>query len=98
MRGEQKVNGLAVLIYRAIEIAPLTFDLDVRLVQPPAHPYWTLAPMERLLELRAIFDDSPVEGIQLNKLNTRRIKAKGWTGTGARPVESPAGFHETGRR
>jgi hypothetical protein len=26
------------------------------------------------------------EGIQLNKLNTRRIKAKGWTGTCARPL------------
>ena len=62
MLGEQKVNGLAVLIDRSIQIAPLPLDLDVRLVHPPANPHRTLAPMEGLLELRAIFDDPAVHG------------------------------------
>src|SRR6266446_4621142 len=57
---EQKVYGVAMFIHRTIQIASLAFHLDVRLVHPPADPHWTLAPMERLLELRAIFDDPPV--------------------------------------
>jgi hypothetical protein len=60
--GEQKVNALAVFIHRPLQIAPLPLHLDVRLVHPPAHPHRTLAPMEGLLELRAIFDDPPVNG------------------------------------
>src|SRR5262249_16428087 len=62
MLGEQKVNGLALLIDRTIEIAPLALHLDVCLVHPPAHPHGTLAPMKRLLELGAIFDDPSVNG------------------------------------
>src|SRR5262245_64103591 len=48
---EQKVNRLAMLIHGAIEIAPLAFDPDVRLVQALAHPYRPLAVVERRLQL-----------------------------------------------
>jgi hypothetical protein len=33
--GEQKVDGLAFFVDGAVEIRPLAFDLDVRLVHPP---------------------------------------------------------------
>src|SRR5262249_13303956 len=46
--GEQKVNGLTGLIHRAIEIVPLTFDLDIGLVHPPTHPHRALPAMKRL--------------------------------------------------
>src|SRR5262249_32129576 len=57
-----KVNGLAMFVHGAIEVVPLALHLDVGLVHPPADPHWTLAPMERLLQLRAVFDDPPVNG------------------------------------
>src|SRR4030095_2900502 len=60
--GEQKVNGLAMFVHRAVEIAPLALHLDVGLVHPPADPHWTLAPMKRLFELWTIFDDPPING------------------------------------
>src|SRR5262252_8550723 len=62
MLGEQKVNGLAVLIDRSIQIAPLPLDLDVGLVQPPADPYRAFTPVKRLFQQRAIFDGPPVDG------------------------------------
>ena len=37
--GEQDVDGLAVLVDAAIEILPLTLDLDMRLVHPPTLDY-----------------------------------------------------------
>jgi hypothetical protein len=40
MRGEQKVNGLAVLISLPIPIAPLTLDLAVRLVRKLGGNTW----------------------------------------------------------
>jgi hypothetical protein len=40
MLGEQKVNGLAVLIYLPIPIAPLTLDLAVRLVRKLGGNTW----------------------------------------------------------
>jgi hypothetical protein len=59
---EQKVNGLVLLIHRAVQIAPLALDLDIRLVHPLADPHRPLAPMKRLFELWAIFDDPSVHG------------------------------------
>jgi len=35
---EQEIDGLAALIHRAIEIAPLSLRLDEHLVHPPADP------------------------------------------------------------
>src|SRR5262249_43713930 len=49
-------------IHRAVQIALLALHLDVCLIHPPADPHRALAPMEGLLELRAIFDDPPVHG------------------------------------
>jgi len=37
------------------------------------------------------------EGIQLKKLNTHRIKEKGWTGACAGTLQSPEGADETCR-
>src|SRR5215467_8997282 len=62
MLGEQKVNGLAVLIDRSIQVAPLPLDLDVCLVHPPADPYRTFVPVKRLFQQRTIFDGPPVDG------------------------------------
>jgi hypothetical protein len=62
MLGQQKVNGLAVLIDRPIQIAPLPLNLDVRLIHPPTDPYRTLAPVKRLFQQRAILDSPPVDG------------------------------------
>src|SRR6266702_8716511 len=47
---EEKVNGLAVLIHRAVEIAPLTFDTDGGFVHAPADPDQPLAPVKRLFQ------------------------------------------------
>ena len=52
MLGEQKVNGLALLIYRTLEIAPLALHLNVCLVHPPAHPHGTLVTLEGFLALQ----------------------------------------------
>lgn len=38
-----------------------------------------------------------IEGIQLKRLNTHRIKEKGWTGACAGPLQSPEGADETCR-
>src|SRR5207248_10430181 len=40
--GQEKINGLALLIHGTIEVAPLPFDLDGGLVHPPTDPYGTL--------------------------------------------------------
>src|SRR5262245_56240330 len=61
MFGEQKVNGLAIFVDSAVEIAPLTLDLDVRLVHAPADIHRPLAAMERLFELWAVFDYPAVD-------------------------------------
>src|SRR5882724_11729463 len=60
--GQQKVNRLAVLVYRPIQIPPFTFDADVRLIHAPTDPDGPLAAVKRLLELRAVFDAPPVDG------------------------------------
>ena len=60
--GEQKVDGLTLRIDRPIAIAPLAFDLNIRLIPPPTAPHRTLAPMECFLAEGALFDDPPVDG------------------------------------
>src|SRR5687767_15982172 len=47
--GEQKVNGLAVFVYGAVQILPLTLHFDIRLIHTPTHPYRTLAAVECVL-------------------------------------------------
>jgi hypothetical protein len=37
-RREQEIDGLATLIHRAIEVALLAFDFDIRFIHPPAEP------------------------------------------------------------
>jgi hypothetical protein len=44
---EEEIDGLPGLIHGAIEIASLTFDLDVCLIHPPAQPHRPLAAVER---------------------------------------------------
>jgi hypothetical protein len=43
---EQKVNRLALLIHRPIEIPPLPLDFDRGFVHTPTHPHRPLAAME----------------------------------------------------
>jgi hypothetical protein len=38
LRREQEIDGLAILIHRAIEVALLDFNFDIRLIHPPAEP------------------------------------------------------------
>src|SRR6266545_448677 len=59
---EEKVNGLAVLIHRAVEIAPLTFDTDGGFVHAPADPDQPLAPVKRLFQLWVVLHDPAVDG------------------------------------
>ncbi len=40
--GEQEIDGLACFVDGAVEISPLAFDFDVRLVNPPARADWAL--------------------------------------------------------
>jgi hypothetical protein len=61
MFGKQKVDGLAVFVDGAIELAPLALDLDVCLVHPPTDPHRALAPVKHCLQQRAILDGPPVE-------------------------------------
>src|SRR5262245_4275739 len=60
--GEQKVNGLAGLVYRAIEIAPLPLHFDVRLVHAPTDPHRALAAMKRLFQQGTVFDHPALDG------------------------------------
>ena len=40
---EQKVNGLAGLIYRSVQVPPLAFHSDIGLIHPPAASHRALA-------------------------------------------------------
>jgi hypothetical protein len=66
--GEQKVEGLAVLIDRAVPILPLALSLYLRLIHPPTHPHRALAALKRFLQQRTLVDDPTVDGgvIQLH--------------------------------
>src|SRR2546430_2175917 len=68
MLGQQKVNRLAGFVYGSVEVVPLTFDLKVGLIHPPADPHRPLAPMERLFQGRTVFDDPALDSgvIDLN--------------------------------
>jgi hypothetical protein len=64
LRCEQKVDGLAILIHSihsAIQLGPLAFDPDIRLVQAPAEPYRPLAAMKGRFQVRAILHNPPVD-------------------------------------
>ena len=37
--GEEEINGLAMFIHRPILVIPLPFDLNIRLIHPPADPH-----------------------------------------------------------
>jgi hypothetical protein len=43
-----------VLIHCTIQVIPLSFDLDVGFVHPPADPHGALATVERLLSIPLI--------------------------------------------
>jgi hypothetical protein len=44
MGGEEEIDGLAVPVDGAVEVFPLAFDLDVRLIHPPALADQALSP------------------------------------------------------
>jgi site-specific DNA recombinase len=60
--GQQKVDGLTLLIDRPIEIAPLTFDLNIRLIHPPTDPHRALAPVKGFFQQGTVFHDPTLEG------------------------------------
>ena len=64
----QKVNGLAVLVHRTIQIPPLAFDPDVGFVHAPADPHGPFSAMERLFQLRAVFHHPALDGRMVNRL------------------------------
>jgi hypothetical protein len=68
---QKKIDGLARLIHRTIQIAPLPADADVGLVQPPAEPDRTLAEVERLFELRCVLQDPAVDGRVVDRPSPR---------------------------
>src|SRR6266568_4687072 len=59
--GEEKIDRLAMLVHRTVQIFPLAPHLDVRLVHPPTHPNGPLTPVKRFLQQRAILDSPPVD-------------------------------------
>src|SRR5207244_2556204 len=58
---EEEIDGLALFIHRAIQIAPLTLHLDVGFIHPPTDPDRPLVAVECLLQLRAVLHDPPVD-------------------------------------
>ena len=57
---EQEVNGLTVFVHGAIQIAPLSFDPNIRFVHPPAQPHRPLAAVERRFELGSVLQHPAV--------------------------------------
>jgi hypothetical protein len=57
---QQKVNGLTILIHGAVQIAPLAFDPDVRLVHAPAAPHQPLAVVKCRFQRRALLQHPAV--------------------------------------
>src|SRR2546425_1089931 len=60
--GQEKVNGVALLIHGTIEVAPRAFALDGGLVHPPTDPHGTLAAVKRFFQLGAVFHDPALDG------------------------------------
>jgi hypothetical protein len=58
---QQNVTGRPGWIHGAIQIAPLAFDPDVRLVHAPADPHRPLALVERLFQWGTIRQDPAVD-------------------------------------
>src|SRR5436189_5926252 len=56
MLGQQKVNRLAGFVYGSVEVVPLTFDLNVGLIHPPADLHRLLALIERVFHGSTVFD------------------------------------------
>ena len=54
---EQKINGSALLVYRAIQVAPYPFDRDVRFINAPRAAGGSREAVPPLLELRHIPHD-----------------------------------------
>ena len=48
--GQQEVNRFSLLVYRAVEILPVAFDLDIGLVHAPAATHRMLVLAEHLLK------------------------------------------------
>src|SRR5262252_7928925 len=67
---EEKVNGLAVLIHRPIQIAPLAFDFNRGFVHPPADPHRALTPVECLFQQGTVFHDPALERRVVNRAPT----------------------------
>jgi site-specific DNA recombinase len=59
---QEEVNGLAMCVHSAIEVAPLGFDANVGLVHAPADPHRPLAVVKRLFQWGTVFHDPPVDG------------------------------------
>jgi len=59
---QQEINGLAGLIHGTIEVIPLAFDLDIRLIHAPADPHRTLTPVKRLFQQGTVFHDLALDG------------------------------------
>src|SRR4029077_9884655 len=50
--GKEKLNRLAVLVDGTIQISPLAFHSNIRLVHAPTDPHGTRAPMQGFLQQR----------------------------------------------
>jgi hypothetical protein len=59
---QEKVNGLPRLIHCTIEIVPLAFNLDVRLIHAPAEPHRPLPAMKRRFQQGTVFHDPTLNG------------------------------------
>jgi hypothetical protein len=65
--GEKKVHRLAGLIHCALAFAPLTFDFEIGLVQPPTKPDRPLAAVKRRFQLETIFHDLAIDCRMVDK-------------------------------
>ena len=82
--GQQKINRFALLVYGPIQIHPQTLDTDIGLIKAPTDADGTLAPVENCLELRAIFDDPPINGrvVDVNTAFFEKVCPHGVCSTG----------------
>jgi hypothetical protein len=59
--GEVKVQRVAVLVDRSVQVFPAALDADVGLVDPPGEADPVLVPQRSLLELRCVVLDPAVQ-------------------------------------